>query len=68
MIISSHEKLAVIKILQEELAIEDIIIAFDNVDIIFIEGFKNNNYPKIEVHRRGLDCYKYTRRFLLYKS
>lgn len=55
-IISSPEKLAMVKILQEEIDVEDIIKNFDEVDIVFIEGFKNNKYPKIEVHRKEIDC------------
>lgn len=61
-IISSQEKLAMIKILQEEIPIDEIVRTFDNVNIIFIEGFKNNMYPKIEVHRAGIDTQ------LLYKD
>lgn len=51
--IASSEKLAMVQILQEERSIEQIIKLFENVDIILIEGFKKNNYPKIEVNRKG---------------
>ena len=54
-IISSSEKLAMIQTVKQELEIEDIIKYFTNLDIVLIEGFKNNNYPKIEVHRRSVD-------------
>ncbi len=54
-IISSSEKLAMIKIIKHELEIEDIIKYFADLDIVLIEGFKNNKYPKIEVHRRNVD-------------
>lgn len=54
-VIASCEKLAMVKMLQKEKDIEEIISCFNNVDILFIEGFKKNNYPKIEVHRKGVD-------------
>lgn len=54
-IISSPEKLAMIQTLKQELEIKEILKYFGNLDIVLIEGFKNNNYPKIEVHRRAVD-------------
>lgn len=54
-IILSSEKLAMVKILKEENTIEEAIKLFGDLDIIIIEGFKKNNYPKIEVHRKGVD-------------
>jgi molybdopterin-guanine dinucleotide biosynthesis protein B len=51
-IISSAEKLAMIKTVEEELDLQNIIKYFEDLDIILIEGFRNNNYPKIEVHRK----------------
>ena len=44
-----------IQTVKQELEVEDIIKYFINLDIVLIEGFKNNNYPKIEVHRRAVD-------------
>lgn len=56
-IISSSKKLAMVQLLKEEKAIEEIINLFDDLEIVLIEGFKNSNntYPKIEVHRKGID-------------
>lgn len=54
-VISSSDKLAMIQRLKEERDIEDILALFKGVDIVLIEGYKNNNYPKIEVHRKGID-------------
>lgn len=54
-VISSSDKLAMIQKLKEERDIEDILTLFKGVDIVLIEGYKNNNYPKIEVHRKGID-------------
>lgn len=54
-IVASPEKLAMIQILKEERTIEDILPLFQGVDIVIVEGFKNNNYPKIEVHRKEVD-------------
>jgi len=56
-IISSSEKLAMVQLLKEEKPIEEIINLFGDLEIVLIEGFKNKNntYPKIEVHRKGID-------------
>ncbi|CAH2214853.1 molybdopterin-guanine dinucleotide biosynthesis protein B [Tepidibacter aestuarii] len=53
-VIASSEKMAMIKILNEEPSIEDMLKLFEQ-DIVIMEGFKNNKYPKIEVHRKGVD-------------
>ncbi|EJO5347644.1 molybdopterin-guanine dinucleotide biosynthesis protein B [Clostridium botulinum] len=54
-IISSSSKLAMIEIIKKQRTIEEIIPLFNDVDIVVIEGFKNNKYPKIEVHRKGFN-------------
>lgn len=54
-IISSKEKLAMIKSsVRDELEIDEILKYFGELDIIIVEGFKDNNYPKIEVHRKDV--------------
>lgn len=55
MVISSKEKIAMVERIQEEKDIEEILKLFTGVDLIIIEGYKNNNYPKIEVHRKEID-------------
>lgn len=55
MIISSKEKLAMVESVKEERAIDEILNMFGEMDLIIIEGFKNNKYPKIEVHRKDID-------------
>ncbi|WP_310938354.1 formate dehydrogenase accessory sulfurtransferase FdhD [Clostridium sp. SHJSY1] len=55
MVISSKEKIAMVEKIQEEKDIEEILKLFVGVDLIIIEGYKNNNYPKIEVHRKEVD-------------
>lgn len=54
-VLASKEKIALIKSLNEEKRIDNIVKLFNDVDIIFTEGFKNNNFPKIEVHRKSVD-------------
>lgn len=54
-IIASSQKLAMIQSLKEEKTIEEIVNLFGDLDIVLIEGFKNNIYPKIEVHRKDVD-------------
>jgi molybdopterin-guanine dinucleotide biosynthesis protein B/molybdopterin-guanine dinucleotide biosynthesis protein len=53
MLISSPEKLAVIKKHDASPPIEELIAAyFSDVDVVLTEGFKKSGIPKIEVHRR----------------
>ncbi|KAB0671958.1 molybdopterin-guanine dinucleotide biosynthesis protein B [Oryzomonas sagensis] len=53
MLISSPEKLAVIKKHAESPPIEELIaVYFGDVDLVLTEGFKKSGLPKIEVHRR----------------
>lgn len=54
-IIASSKKLAMIQSLKGEKTIEEIVNLFGDLDIVLIEGFKNNIYPKIEVHRKDVD-------------
>lgn len=53
-IISSKNRLAMIKELKEETELNDIIKMVLDKDIILVEGYKNNNLRKIEVFRSGV--------------
>ena len=53
MVISSPEKLALVKRHAASPPVEDLLAAFfTDVDIVLIEGFRSSSLPKIEVHRR----------------
>lgn len=55
MVISSREKLAMVKInpKEDEPHVTEVIAAyFSDVDIVLTEGFKKNEFPKIEVNRK----------------
>ncbi len=53
MLISSPEKLALIRQHAESPSIEELIATyFGDVDLILTEGFKKGGLPKIEVHRK----------------
>jgi molybdopterin-guanine dinucleotide biosynthesis protein MobB len=53
MVISSPEKLALVKKHAVSPPVEDLLaVFFADVDIVLIEGFKSSSLPKIEVHRR----------------
>jgi molybdopterin-guanine dinucleotide biosynthesis protein MobB len=55
MLVTSREKLAMVKINPENReppVLESIHRYFSDVDIVLTEGFKKNDMPKIEVHRR----------------
>ena len=61
MVISSPEKLALVKNHAVSPPVEDLLADFfTDVDIVLVEGFKSSSLPKIEVHRRercaGLLC------------
>lgn len=52
-LISSPEKLALVKKHAESPPIEELLAAyFGDVDIVVTEGFKKSGLPKIELHRR----------------
>ena len=53
-IISSKNRLAMIKELKEETDLQDIIKMTSDKDIILVEGYKKSNLRKIEVYRDGL--------------
>ena len=53
-IISSKNRLAMIKELEEETELNDIIEMVLDKDIILIEGYKKSNLRKIEVFRSGV--------------
>jgi molybdopterin-guanine dinucleotide biosynthesis protein MobB len=53
MLISSPEKLAVVKKHQASPPIEELIATyFQDVDIVLTEGFKLSSMPKVELHRK----------------
>jgi len=53
MVISSPEKLALVRKHAASPPVEDLLEAhFTDVDIVLAEGFKSSSLPKIEVHRR----------------
>lgn len=54
-VIASKSKLAMIQRLEEEKRIDELLWLFNDVDIIIVEGFKNNSFPKIEIHRKEVD-------------
>jgi len=49
--ISSPWKMAMIKKVEEEIPLDEVIAYIDGVDIIFTEGYKRENKRKIEVFR-----------------
>ena len=53
MLISSPEKLAIVKKHAESPPIEELLATyFDDVDIVLTEGFKKSSMPKIEINRQ----------------
>ena len=53
MLISSPEKLAIVKKHAESPPIEELLATyFDDVDLVLTEGFKKSSMPKIEINRQ----------------
>lgn len=53
-IISSKNKMAVIKNVKEEIPLENLIDLAKDKDVIIVEGYKNSDLRKIEVYRSEL--------------
>ncbi len=53
-IISSPSKVAMIKKVEQEMALDEIANTITGVDLIITEGYKRGNKPKIEVFRKGV--------------
>ncbi|WP_425057766.1 Molybdopterin-guanine dinucleotide biosynthesis adapter protein [Sporomusa carbonis] len=51
--LASPNKVAMIKKTSQELSLDQVIGYIDNVDIIFTEGYKQENKPKIEIYRQA---------------
>ncbi len=50
-VISSREKLAMVEERDKEATLDEIKSMFNDCDIVFVEGYKLGDIPKIEVHR-----------------
>ena len=53
-VISSKNRFAIIKELDDEIHIDDIIKMVSDKDVILVEGYKKSNLRKIEVYREGV--------------
>lgn len=53
-VISSKNRLAMIKELDEEFQLDDIIKMVTDKDVVLVEGYKKSNLRKIEVYREGV--------------
>lgn len=53
-VISSKKRFAIIKEIEDEIQLSDIINMVLDKDVILVEGYKNSNLRKIEVFRSGV--------------
>jgi molybdopterin-guanine dinucleotide biosynthesis protein B len=53
-VISSPQKLAMIRKVDDELPIDEVVSVLPEVDIVLTEGYRRQNKPKIEVSRREM--------------
>ena len=52
MILAGDKRLAIFENLRESIPIHELLSAFNNFDLVFLEGYFQNEFPKIEVHRK----------------
>jgi len=52
--ISSPNKIAILETVQEDQELDAVVARINNVDLIFTEGYKRANKPKIEVFRSAV--------------
>ncbi len=57
-VLASPAQFAVLSDTDHELTIEEVLERFinKNTDILIVEGFKKDRYPKIEVYRKGISA------------
>ncbi len=53
--LSSKDKLAMVEDREKEKSLDEIKEMFDDCDFVFVEGYKLEDLPKIEVHRDEVD-------------
>ena len=53
--ISSKEKMAMIRRVEDEYSLDDLLSMLTDVDIVVVEGYKNSTLPKVEVLRKGVN-------------
>ena len=51
--ISSFEKFAMIKKMQRDMPLDEIVARVDDVDIILVEGYKNHSALRVEIFRQA---------------
>ncbi len=62
-VITSDNKVAMIKKIEKRESIEELLGLFQDVDIVIVEGFKESAFPKIEVYRKSKDSHLLYRDF-----
>lgn len=53
-ILSGRKRLALFSSLDEEMPLEGLLSFFGDFDLVFLEGYLQDEFPKIEVHRKEL--------------
>jgi molybdopterin-guanine dinucleotide biosynthesis protein B len=61
-ILAGRKRLAVFANLEGELPLEEIVSMFRDFDLVFLEGYVQNDFPKIEVHKKELGDFLLTER------
>jgi len=57
-LVSSHRRAVITELPSQEPTLEEQLYCFSNdpVDLVIVEGFKHEVFPKIELHREELNC------------
>lgn len=61
-ILAGKKRLAVFANLTEEISFDELLTLFTSFDLVFLEGYVQNEFPKIEVHKKGLGEFLLTER------
>ena len=61
-VMSGKKRLAVFANLSGELPFEEMMFLFRDFDLVFLEGYVQNDFPKIEVHKSALGDFLLTER------
>ncbi len=61
-ILAGKKRLAIFSNLTEEIPFDELLNLFIDFDLVFLEGYVQNEFPKIEVHRKELGDFLFTER------
>lgn len=61
-ILAGRKRLAMFWNFEEEIPLEELLVLFRDFDLVFLEGYVQGDFPKIEVHKKELGDFLLTER------